>query len=173
MGGPMIEVYVSGMAFDTLSKAPVVLLKEIEGPRVLPIWIGPNEAAVIALELSGVKYRRPLTHDLLKSVIDGFSAKVQKIVISSLIDNTYYARFYILAAENSIVEIDARPSDSIAMALKMTAPIFVSDELNASFVDLLNSETQGENADGIFDDSMDLRKRLRNIKPDDLTDFNG
>lgn len=169
----MIEVYVSGMAFDTLSKAPVVLLKEIEGPRVLPIWIGQNEAAVIALELSGVKYRRPLTHDLLKSVLDGFSAKVQKIVISSLKDNTYYARFYILAAENSIIEIDARPSDSIAMALKMTAPIFVMDELNGSFVDLLKTDMQDESPDGVFDDSMDLKKRLRNIKPDDLTDFTG
>lgn len=169
----MIEVFVSGMAFDTLSKAPVVLLREIEGPRVLPIWIGPNEAAVIALELSGVKYRRPLTHDLLKSVIEGFSAKVQKIVISSIKDTTYYARFYILAAENSIVEIDARPSDSIAMALKMKAPIFVSDDLNGSFVDLLKSEVQEDSTDGVINDSMDLRKRLRNIKPDDLSDFNG
>jgi len=169
----MIEVFVSGMAFDTLSKAPVVLLREIEGPRVLPIWIGTNEAAVIALELSGVKYRRPLTHDLLKSVIDGFNAKVQKIIISSLKENTYYARLYILAAENSIVEIDARPSDSIAMALKTKAPIFVSDNLNGSFVDLLKNEGQEDSTDDVFNDSMDLKKRLRNIKPDDLSDFKG
>ena len=169
----MIEVFVSGMAFDTLSKGPVVLLREIEGPRVLPIWIGQNEAAVIALEISGVKYRRPLTHDLLKSVIEGFNAKVQKIVISSLKDNTYHARFYILAAENSIVEIDARPSDSIAMALKMEAPIFVSEDLDGAFVDLLKPEGHENDIDEVINDSMDLRKRLRNIKPDDLSDFNG
>ena len=102
----MLEVYVSGLAFDTLSKAPVVLLKEIDGQRVLPIWIGPNEAAVIALELSGVSSKRPLTHDLLKSVMNGFNAKLQKIVVSSLKENTYFEKIYMRANENSIIQID-------------------------------------------------------------------
>ena len=111
----MIEVIISGLAYDTLSNAPVVLLKEREGERVLPIWIGPNEAGAIALELSGMEYRRPLTHDLMKSIMNGLNANLQKVVVSSLKDSTFYAKFYILASKNEIIEIDARPSDSIAM----------------------------------------------------------
>ncbi len=168
----MREVYVSGLAFDTLSKAPVVLLKEIDGQRVLPIWIGPNEAAVIALELSGVSPKRPLTHDLLKSVINGFNAKLQKIVVSSLKENTYYAKFYIHANENSIIEIDARPSDSVAMALKMVAPIYISDELENSLIELLPSSDDAPIDDDSIIDPMDLRSRLRNIKPEDFGNYN-
>ncbi len=119
----MFEVFVSGLALDTLSRSPVVLLKEIDNEGMLPIWVGPNEAAVIALELSGIAPKRPLTHDLMKSVLNGFGARVQKILVSSLQDNTYYAKLYIQAGENEIFEIDARPSDSIAMALKMDSPI--------------------------------------------------
>lgn len=172
----MFEVYVSGLAFDTLSRAPVVLLKEIDGNRVLPIWIGPNEAAVIALELSKVSPKRPLTHDLLKSVLNGFNAKLQKIIVSSLKDNTYFAKFYIKADESSIIEIDARPSDSVAMALKMNSPIFVSDELKNSLVELLppsdDESGKSDEEDSSLPDPMDLRSRLRNIKPEDFGNYN-
>ncbi|HDY87943.1 MAG TPA: bifunctional nuclease family protein [bacterium] len=168
----MIEVFVSGLAFDTLSKAPVILLREIDGSRILPIWIGPNEAAVIALELSGVSYKRPLTHDLMKSVLNGFNAKLQKIVVSSLKDNTYYAKFYIQADEISIIEIDARPSDSVAMALKMKAPIFISDELNNSLIDFIPPSDDEPSEDDSFTDPMDLKSRLRNIKPEDFGNYN-
>lgn len=173
----MIEVYVSGMAFDTASNAPVVLLREREGGRVLPIWIGPNEAGVIALELSGASYRRPLTHDLLRSVLSGFNARLQKIVVSALEENTFFAKFYIQASENEIFEIDARPSDSIAMALKMSAPIFISDDLEDSLVKL-EPESAGdaggefEEGEPDFPDQIELRKRLRNIKPEDFGDYN-
>ena len=167
----MIEVIVSGLAYDTLSNAPVVLLKEREGERVLPIWIGPNEAGAIALELSGVTYRRPLTHDLLKSVLNGFNAVVQKIVVSSLQESTFYAKFYIQVSENEIIEIDARPSDSIAMALKMKAPIYISDELDNSMITLSPNEDAPVDEDDMFS-PVDLRKRLRNIKPEDFGDFN-
>ena len=167
----MIEVFVSGLAFDTLYKQPVVLLKEIEGARILPIWIGPNEAAVIALELSGVSYKRPLTHDLMKSVLNGFNARVQKIVVSALKENTYYAKFYIQADKSSIIEIDARPSDSVAMALKMQAPIFISEELNNSLIDLMPSDNEPEE-DDVNADPMDLKSRLRNIKPEDFGNYN-
>jgi uncharacterized protein len=172
----MIEAYVSGLAFDTVSNAPVVLLKEMTGERVLPIWIGPNEAGVIALELSGMSYKRPLTHDLLKSILHGFNAELQKIVVSSLKDNTFYAKFYIQASENEIIEIDARPSDSIAMALKMNAPIYVSEELKDSFIDLPD-ETEGDDEEDFNDMQthsalLDLRHRLRNIKPEDFGNYN-
>ncbi|MHB9030448.1 MAG: bifunctional nuclease family protein [Candidatus Latescibacterota bacterium] len=178
----MIEVYVSGLAFDTVSNAPVVLLKEREGDRALPIWIGPNEAGVIALELSGMAYRRPLTHDLLKSVLNGFNARLQKVVVSSLQENTFFAKFYIQASENEIIEIDARPSDSIAMALKMDAPIFISEELGDSLIELTadsdDEETDEEEFEGETDEEtdfsaqMELRKRLRNIKPEDFGNYN-
>lgn len=95
----MFEVFVSGLAFDTLSRSPVVLLKEVEGEGILPIWIGANEAAVIALELSGITPKRPLTHDLLKAVLNGFNAQVQRILVSSLEENTYFAKFYIKAGK--------------------------------------------------------------------------
>ena len=182
----MIETYVSGLAFDTVSNAPVVLLKELTGERVLPIWIGPNEAGVIALELSGMSYNRPLTHDLLKSILNGFNAELQNIVVSSLKDNTFYAKFYIQASENEIIEIDARPSDSIAMALKMNAPIYVSEELEDSFIEFSTDTDEEEEEDEEFDEEgegaiediesftaqLDLRRRLRNIKPEDFGNYN-
>jgi hypothetical protein len=179
----MIEVYISGLAFDTLSNAPVVLLKERQGDRVLPIWIGPNEAGVIALELSGMQYKRPLTHDLLKSILQGFNAVLQKVVVSSLQENTFFAKFYIQASEHEIIEIDARPSDSIAMALKMHAPIFISEELEDSLILLSpeENEEEGEGEEGEEEDTdegrdfsarQDLRKRLRNIRPEDFGNYN-
>ena len=168
----MTEVYVSGLAFDTITNAPVVLLKEHDCLRVLPIWIGMPEASVIAMELSGISYKRPMTHDLMKSILNGFDAAIQKIVISSLKDNTFYAKFYILASGNSIIEIDARPSDSIAMALKMKAPIYVSDELSESFIQFSPpSDDSPDNKEDDFD-PMDLKNRLKNIKPEDFGDFN-
>ena len=180
----MIEVYVSGLAFDTLSNAPVVLLKERQGERVLPIWIGPNEAGVIALELSGMLYKRPLTHDLLKAILQGFNAELQKVVVSSLQENTFYAKFYIQASESEIIEIDARPSDSIAMALKMHAPIFISEELEDSLILLPTLEEREGESEGEEDETedadegsdftarQDLRKRLRNIRPEDFGNYN-
>ena len=166
----MIEAYVSGLAFDTLSNAPVVLLQERNGKRMLPIWIGPNEAGAIALELSGIAYRRPLTHDLMKSVLKGFNARLLKIVVSSLEENTFFAKFYIQASENEIIEIDARPSDSIAMALKMKAPIYISEELGDSMIELSQESNKPEDDDSIS--PTDLKKRLRNINPEDFGDFN-
>ena len=167
----MIEVYVSGLAYDTITKAPVVLLKELDSLRVLPIWIGMNEASVIALELSGMSYKRPLTHDLMKSILTGFNAALQKVVVSSLKDNTFYAKFYILAPGNSIIEIDARPSDSIAMALKMKSKIYISPELEDSFIQLSPVSDDSPEPENKDFDPMDLKNRLRNIKPEDFGDF--
>ena len=167
----MIEVYVSGLAFDTITNAPVILLKESGGQRFLPIWIGMNEASVIALELADMTYERPLTHDLIRSILHGFNASLQKVFVSSLQENTFYAKFYILASENSIIEIDARPSDSIAMALKMKAPIYISDDLNDSLIQLSPSSDDNSLEDEEID-PMDLRKRLRNINPEDFGNFN-
>lgn len=168
----MIEVYVTGLAYDTMTNAPVVLLKERNGLRVLPIWIGMNEASVIALELSGMSYKRPLTHDLIKSILNGFNGVLQKVVVSSLKDNTFYAKFYILASENAIIEIDARPSDSIAMALKMKAPIYISHELDDSLIQLSSPSDDAPEHEDVDFNSMSMKNRLRNIKPEDFGDFN-
>ena len=112
-----------------------------------------------------------MTHDLLKSVMNGLNAVLQKVVVSSLKDSTFYAKFYIQASENEIIEIDARPSDSVAMAIKMKAPIYISDDLDDSLVELsLSAEESIEDNDAIS--PMDLKKRLRNIKPEDFGDFN-
>lgn len=178
----MIEVYVSGLAFDTLSNAPVVLLKERDGERVLPIWIGPNEAGVIALELSGMNYKRPLTHDLIRSLLRGFNAELQRVLVSTIEENTFYAKIYIRASENEIMEIDARPSDSIAVALKMGAPIFISEDIEDSLIHLSEGVEAGgsdeENAEEYPDSTpesnmaQELRRRLRNIRPEDFGNYN-
>ena len=122
----MIEVRVSGLAIDDKTKSPVVILQEVDGKRILPIWIGQNEANAIALEMAGQKFQRPLTHDLLVSVIRGLRADVVKAIISELKDNTFYATV-LLKRDGDMLAVDARPSDSIALALRARSPIYVSE----------------------------------------------
>jgi hypothetical protein len=124
----MIEVKVSGLGYDNLRGMPVVFLKEIDGERVLPIWIGPSEALAIAIGLKKEEFKRPLTHDLINEIIRGLDAFITKIVVNEIRDNTYYARIY-LKSKNSITEVDARPSDSIALAIKAQVPIYVEEKV--------------------------------------------
>ncbi|HXI20172.1 MAG TPA: bifunctional nuclease family protein [Gemmatimonadales bacterium] len=124
----MIEVTVAHLGLDRNTNSPVVILKEKEGTRVLPIWIGPAEASAIAMEMQGIKPPRPMTHDLLKSVILGLDATVKRILISALKDKTYFAELW-LAREDHVFQLDARPSDSIALALRVNAPIFTDPDL--------------------------------------------
>jgi len=124
----VIEMAVQGLAIDERTRTPVVLLKEKDGTRMLPIWIGPSEASSIAIELTGRKFQRPLTHDLLKTVIDGLNATVPKIAIVELREKTYFAKVF-LERDNEVLTIDARPSDCIALALRTRSPIFVKEEL--------------------------------------------
>ncbi len=155
----MVEVQVSGLALDDRNKTPVVLLREREGTRVLPIWIGPSEANSIAMELAGKKFQRPLTHDLLKTVIEGLHGKVTKVLITELKESTFYARVLILQ-DNDVLGIDARPSDSIALALRAGSPIFVSEslfQLGREEKEISEEET-----------AEALRKFLRNLPPEDF-----
>src|SRR3990170_7023634 len=124
----MIEVKVQSLGLDRASSTPVVILQESDGSRVLPIWIGPAEASAIAMELAGMKFSRPLTHDLLKQVILGLGADLRKVIITQVKDNTYYAELHIYRGD-AVIQIDARPSDSIAVALRLKAPIFTSESL--------------------------------------------
>ena len=116
----MIEVTVAHLGLDRSTNTPVVILREKEGARVLPIWIGPAEASAIAMELQGMKAQRPLTHDLLKQVIIGLGGDLRRVVISAVKENTYFAELLIRRDEH-VFQVDARPSDSIALALRLGA----------------------------------------------------
>lgn len=116
------------LGLDQNTNSPVVLLKERDGDRVLPIWIGPSEASAIAMELQGVKAQRPMTHDLLKHVIVGLGGELRRVTITNVRDNTYFAEL-LIRRDEQMVQVDARPSDSIALALRLRAPIYTSDDL--------------------------------------------
>jgi bifunctional DNase/RNase len=123
-----IEVSVSRVAVDEMSRSPVVLLEDKDQTVSLPIWIGLSEAQAIALEMEGVAPPRPMTHDLLKQVLDRLGVELRRVLISELRGNTYYARIY-LVSSGSEHEIDSRPSDAIALAVRFRKPIFVTAEL--------------------------------------------
>jgi bifunctional DNase/RNase len=164
----MVQVRVSGLIVDDNSKSPVVILQEIEGERYLPIWIGPFEAQAIANEIQGKKFPRPLTHDLLASTIGSLKGKVSRIVINDLKDKTFFASIIIERGEE-VVSLDARPSDSIALAVRAAAPIFVSEKIlegegGARPTALGTEPTEEERAE-------DLRKRLEGLDPEDFGKF--
>jgi bifunctional DNase/RNase len=158
----MVEVKVAGLAIDEHSKTPVVILQEMQGTRVLPIWIGPTEAGAIAMELAGKKFQRPLTHDLMKTIVEGLKARVTRVVITELKENTFYAKIF-LAREKEVLAIDARPSDSIALAIRVRSPIFVAPEL-------LSADRTPE---PISDEekARALQKHLRDMNPEDFGKF--
>ena len=153
----LIEAKPGGLALDITTNSPVVTLSPEDSPRVLPIWIGHYEAWAIGMELSAVTSKRPLTHDLLYSVIKNMGGEIDRICIVDLVEQTFYAKIFIKLAEKEL-EIDARPSDSIALALKAKAPIFVEEEL---------FKLKEEGISGIPDQES-LRDRLRNMNPEDF-----
>ena len=122
---PMV---VSGLTVDPLTNSPIVILKETDGERTLPIWIGLLEATAIASEMEGIKFSRPMTHDLLKSIMDMIDVEVNKVEVCDLKNNTYYALIHMTHGGKDI-SIDARPSDALALSLRMNAPIFVAEEV--------------------------------------------
>jgi bifunctional DNase/RNase len=124
----MIEIQVAHLGLDQTTNSPVVLLREKDGERVLHIWIGPAEASAIAMELQGVRAQRPMTHDLLKQVIVGLGGDLRRVSITRVQDNTYFAEL-LIRREEQLVQVDARPSDSIALALRLHAPIFTTEDL--------------------------------------------
>jgi len=132
----VIKVDVAGMTVDQRNDSPVVLLYVPTEEKCLPIWIGPAEAASIGLALRGESFARPLTHDLLSMVIDGLDGRVDRVVITDQREGTYYARIF-LARESEVVAVDARPSDSIALALRTQAPIYLEEAVVAKVQDSL------------------------------------
>src|SRR4051812_26366616 len=133
-----IEMTIKGLMVDPITNTPIVILRDKEGQKVLPIWVGIFEANAIALQIENVATPRPMTHDLLRNVIRDLHAEVTKIVVCDLQENTFYALIYLaLGGNGDTVAIDARPSDAIALALRTRAPIFVEDTVidNAKTVD--------------------------------------
>lgn len=157
----MLEVKIEGLALDMTTNSPVVILAPTGLNKVLPIWIGHAEAWGIAMELSGVKAKRPLTYDLLKAVITTLEAKVERVEVTELREQTFYARVY-LSSDGKQYEIDARPSDSIALALKTGAKIYVNEEL----FNLKGDESS--EVPPMSTDPESLRDRLRRINPEDF-----
>lgn len=154
-----IEMTIRGLMIDPITNMPIIVLRDSEGQRVLPIWVGVFEANAIALQIENVQTPRPMTHDLLKSVVDGLAATVDRIVVCDLRDNTFYATIYLRAA-GVLVPVDARPSDAIALALRSSAPIYVEESVIAGARDVDSSR-----------DNMDvtrLRTWLEGLTEDEL-----
>jgi uncharacterized protein len=125
----MVEMYVSCLTLDPATNMPFIVLKDSDGKYSLPIWIGIFEASAIALELEGIKPQRPMTHDLLSGLLVGLGAKVEKVEIKDLKENTFYASIHVRKSDGTLITMDSRPSDCIALALRVKAPIYVMDEI--------------------------------------------
>src|ERR1044071_4331994 len=123
-----IEMTIKGLMVDPITNMPIIILRDKDGQRVLPIWVGVFEANAIALQIENVSTPRPMTHDLLKNVIQDLRGRIEKIVVSDLKENTFYALIY-LSVGGELMAVDARPSDAIALALRARAPIFVEERV--------------------------------------------
>ena len=154
-----IEMTIKGLMVDPITNMPIVILRDKDGQRVLPIWVGIFEANAIALQIENISTPRPMTHDLLRNIIQDLKASVQKIVVCDLQENTFYALIY-LSLNGDTVAIDARPSDAIALALRTRAPIFVEDTVidHAKTVDFTTEKADADR----------LHKWLESLDPDDL-----
>jgi bifunctional DNase/RNase len=161
----MLEVKLEGLALDMTTNTPVVILSPAGLNKVLPIWIGHAEAWAIAMELSGVGAKRPLTHELLRRVIESLDATVEKIEITDLKEQTFFAVITLLR-NGEVVAIDARPSDSIALALKTGATIFVNEELFN--IKPPEPSEDPDQAPQMPTDPESLRERLKRINPEDF-----
>lgn len=154
-----IEMKIKGLVVDPLSKMPIVVLEDPRSDRILPIWIGVFEANAIALKIENIATPRPMTHDLLKTILEKTGLNIQRIVVNDVRDNTFYAMIHCIQDGNPMI-IDSRPSDAIALALRMKAPIFVEE----SVVSKAHSLKFDEN----LEDSEKLKKWLENLQPEDF-----
>jgi uncharacterized protein len=154
-----IEMTIKGLMVDPITNMPIIILRDKDGQRVLPIWVGVFEANAIALQIENVTTPRPMTHDLLKNVIGDLRGRIEKIVVSDLKENTFYALIY-LTVGGEMMAVDARPSDAIALALRARAPIFVEETVidHAKTVDLAPEKGDAER----------LQKWLESLDPDDM-----
>jgi len=163
-----LEMKVKGLALDPLSNMPMIILRDEEEKRSLPIWVGLFEANAIALELEKISTPRPMTHDLIKNILETLEARVLKVVVTDLKENTFFAVLHLQLGEIEYT-VDSRPSDAIALALRVAAPIYVDEEVVRKAKSLeVTKEAEPVKAD----DPDQLREWLQNIKPEDFEKFN-
>ena len=157
------EVNIASMAIDPSSNTPILILKAVKGDQAVPIWIGLLEATSIASALRDIKFDRPMTHDLFKNFIDSLDMVVSKVEVCDLKDNTFYAKIYFVSQERSF-DMDARPSDAIAIALRFHAPIYVHDkifeksQITEGDYEVLNKSEEGKK----------WAEYLENLSPEDF-----
>ncbi|MGH9467447.1 MAG: bifunctional nuclease family protein [Terriglobales bacterium] len=157
-----VEMKIRGLMMDASTNTPIVILKDKEGTTVLPIWVGIYEANAIALEIEKVATPRPMTHDLIKEVLTGFNASLRKVVVNELRDDTFYAVLW-LDHEGETMTLDARPSDALALALRLDCPIYVEEEV------LKSSKIAAAAADP--SSSEELRRWLENLGEEDTGQY--
>ena len=171
----MVEVVIARLGLDSTTQSYVLVLQEKGGTRLLPIWIGQPEAESIVMQIHNIKRVRPLTHDLCKSLILGLGGSLRRVQITRVEKNTYYAELHINRGE-TVVQIDARPSDSIAIALRLAAPIFAAEALLST----MEIEEQNGDVPSAPDASGEagelsadqLKEYLENLRPEDFGKFN-
>jgi bifunctional DNase/RNase len=175
----LVEVRVQSLALDRTTNTPVVILQEVNGDRVLPIWIGPGEASAIAMQLANMEFSRPLTHDLLCAVLKGLGGSLQKVIITKVEASTYYAEM-IVRRNGEVFSLDARPSDSIAVALRVSARIFAQESLlEEATIEIADEEGQASaGPKGLGEPSAkegmgpeELQAYLRRLNPEDFGRF--
>jgi hypothetical protein len=154
-----IEVKIRGLMMDPVTNMPIVILKDTNGNAVLPIWVGVYEANAIALEIEKVATPRPMTHDLIKNLLLGLNTTVRKVVVNDLRDETYYALIW-LEQDGQIISIDSRPSDALAVALRLDCPIYVEESVfkNSKLANTTNEKAASD----------ELRKWLENLNDEDM-----
>jgi bifunctional DNase/RNase len=155
----LIKMTVRGIALDPITNMPIIILKDPDERRALPIWVGIFEANAIALELEKVSTPRPMTHDLLKNILEGLGITVKQVIVNDLKENTFYAMIE-LNHNGGVITIDARPSDAIALALRVNAPIFVTEKVVTAAKNIEVSEEKEE--------TDKWKEWLENLKPEDF-----
>jgi hypothetical protein len=177
----LVEVRVESLGLDRATSTPVVLLREHDGERMLPIWIGPGEASSIAMQLAGMKFSRPLTHDLFVSMLSGLGGTLKRVLITRVESDTYFAEL-IIHRGDEMISVDARPSDSIAVALRLKAKIFAQESLlDRTSIEVHAEETSSElelcePIVGVGDTesrvgAQELKEYLRKLNPEDFGRF--
>ena len=154
-----VEMKIRGLMMDPVTNMPIVILKDVRGEAVLPIWVGIYEANAIALEIEKVSTPRPMTHDLIKNLLVGLDTHVHKVVVSELRDDTFFAVIW-LERDGRVISVDSRPSDALALALRLDCPIFVEDQV------LKSSKQASTSADRVSGE--ELRKWLEGLNDEDL-----
>jgi bifunctional DNase/RNase len=164
MGKELMEVKVMGIVVDPKASNPVVVLVDLTGQKALPIWIGVFEAEAISRGLEDVVTLRPMTHDLMKQILDTFQASLTRVVISDIKGNTFYANLH-LNVEGREIIVDSRPSDAIALAVRVKAPIFIAESV------VEGTKQLGLFASNILEEKDELKTIIENMKPEDFGKF--